>query len=173
MIRKLIVTLAIVAAATIGVRAGDKEGPGGPPRGGHDRPHGPHSEGLLPPPLLERLNLTDDQKAKVKELSDQFAKEAKEIREKAGITPEDFKAARDDEAKRKELQEKMKPVMEQLKQLRHDYMDKVKGILTDEQKAKLDEAIQHFKERGGDRHGGKHGPPPGGGGDQPPPPPPQ
>lgn len=71
---------------------------------------------------LEKLNLTDDQKQKVKELLDDTAKQAKDLREKA-------QGGGDDAAQK-------------LRALMQDTREKLGEILTDEQKQKLQESFQ-------------------------------
>jgi Spy/CpxP family protein refolding chaperone len=144
--RILITTLALVAvfavSSAINVSAEDQASKGGK-RGG------PHGMGLLPPPAIEKLKLTNEQQAKLKEISAEFEKEAAPIREK-------MKAAHDSGADK----EKMKELFEQLMPIRKAAMEKVEQILTDEQKACLKKMREEHGKRGpggpgGEQHGKK------------------
>ncbi len=85
---------------------------------------------------LDKLNLTDDQKAKIKVIKDKDKAERDAfVKEHA----EELKAARDSND-----QEKMRAVMRPLMEKRMATFEEIKKILTDEQKQKLDEAIAAF-----------------------------
>ena len=181
--KRLFITItAIALLATFGARAAEDSdqpkkgpppgpsGPGGPPR---------FDVALIPPRLMDELNLTAEQKPKVDVLQSEFAKERDKLRASQTNSTEfaklreDMRAAREagDREKMRSLREQLAPYEKPLQDLRKQYTDKVRSLLTDEQKKKLEEAIQR-RGPGGGR--GMGGPPRGTGqeGGPPPPPPP-
>jgi len=139
----LITTLTIALIAIVAVQAQDEK-----PK---HRPGG-MMEGLLPPMALEKLQLTADQKAKYEEINKEFAKDAKEFWASHAELREKMKAAREagDKDKMKELMAEMKPMME----ARKSGMEKVKALLTDEQKKTMEEMAEKMRAA----HGGGHKP---------------
>lgn len=121
--------------------------------------------------LPKDITLTDEQKTKVAELEKEYAPKMKELREKLDkVMTEEQKKARQEVLKEarekgkegkkgKELQQAVKDVMklseEQQKQydevekkivtLRQEILEKVKPLLTDEQKAKLPKRLEAKK----------------------------
>ena len=134
------------------------------------RPGGPRVEmPLIPPRLMEDLALTDEQKSKVETLQAEFAKQRDKLRAEQQNNPEivkqrdEMKAARqaNDKEKLRQLHEQLMEREHPLLDLRKQYMDKVRALLTDEQKKKLDEARDRIREhRGPGPHEGGPPPPP-------------
>jgi Spy/CpxP family protein refolding chaperone len=174
-----LITIAFAAAAllaAVAVRAADDsdhpgKGPGGP--GG---PGGPRFEApLIPAPLMTDLKLTDEQKPKVDAIASEFAKKRDKILADQKNDPaviklrDEMKAARDakDREKMKSIREQLAPHEKPLLDLRKEYTDKVRTLLTDDQKKTLDEARDRMRDRMHNRRGpGDHE------GAPPPPPPP-
>jgi len=182
---KRLVVAATAAVLLTGVAAfaqGDTNQPPKPP-GGPRGPGGPGGQQLtlplIPPRLMNELKLTADQKPKVEAVVSEFDKERDKIRASQTNNTEiaklrdDMRVAREagDREKMRSLREQLAPYEKPLLDLRKDYMDKVRALLTDEQKKTLDDAVQR-RGAGGPR--GPGGPPPGGGNAEsaPPPPPP-
>jgi Spy/CpxP family protein refolding chaperone len=120
-------------------------------------------ENLLPPPVLEDLALTPAQKTNYDALAAGFKKDAAKWRADNNYDPEkvreEMRQARDagDQATIQKLTDQRKGLMD----LRKSYVDKVRAFLTDEQKAKLDKALERAREmRGGQGPGGAPPPPP-------------
>ena len=116
----------------------------------------PKMDNLLPPPVLGDLALTPDQKTKYDALAADYKKDFAKWRESNPPTgeppsPEARQAVRD---------------------LRKSYTDKVRTFLTDDQKAKLDQALERMRSRGRVARGSGGSGGPGGAGGAPPPPPP-
>jgi Spy/CpxP family protein refolding chaperone len=111
------------------------------PRRRGDRPAGEGPGGFLGR-ILDGLNLTDEQKDKIKALREELAKQLAALREGGG-----------------------RPDREKMRQLRTDFITKVKEVLTDEQKKLLEEKLSALREgrrhrKGGDDHGpGRPDPP--------------
>ena len=117
----------VLAADGDGAKPEKKERPAGA-RGGQ-RGGGPLMK------ALQSLNLTDDQKEKIKPILKDQAEQAKAIRDDATTD-------------RKAKGEKMKAIMDET-------IAKIKPILTDEQNKKLDEALAKAREERGRGGGGK------------------
>ena len=103
---------------------------------------------LLPPRAIEKLNLTADQKAKYDELCAAFKKDAEKWRADNPVTEEDKEAMKKahesgDKEAMKKFAEKRKGLME----IRKGYVDKVKDMLTDEQKKQLDDMRGEMQKR--------------------------
>jgi hypothetical protein len=101
-------------------------------------------DNLLPPPVLADLALTPDQKTKYDALAAGFKTDFAKWRESnpdtgAPPSPEARQALRD---------------------LRKSYTDKVRAFLTDDQKTKLDQALERMRARGPRGPGGPNGAPP-------------
>lgn len=148
--RLLLAALTLGLSAAAFVRAEDQPPPPAtpPPPASPAAGEGQHRGGGRMSPeatlqrLSERLNLTDDQKAKILPLLQDQADQAKAI-------------MRDESISREERREKMRPIMEATH-------EKIRALLTAEQQEKFDK----MHDRGpGDRKG-----PPPPAGEQPPPP---
>jgi Spy/CpxP family protein refolding chaperone len=146
----LLVSLVLVGSALAQDKSGDRG------------PRGARGEQF---PFLRGLNLTDDQKAKVKEITKEFAPKLKELAEKRdGVLTADQKKAREDAVKAakdagKNIREQMQAGREAVKltdeqkktmaEVRKDqealnkqFIEKIQPILTDDQKAKLKENLE-------------------------------
>lgn len=160
--KRLVTALAAVALlATGAVRAADEtnppaRGPGGP--WGPGGPRGPGFEApLIPPRLMNDLALTAEQKPKVEAIVSEFTQKRDKIladqKNNSAITKlrDEMKAAREarDREKMGELREQLVPYDRPLVDLRRESMDKVRALLTDEQKKTLDQARPRFGRRAG------------------------
>jgi Spy/CpxP family protein refolding chaperone len=146
--------LAFVAALTLSVVAlaqkGERGGHGGPPpdgRPGEGRfgPGGRHGDVLGP--IARDLNLTDAQKAQIKQLADSFEESTKSLREqmfKAGGTPLDGLDGNFDEATARAAAQARAGVQVELDVAHAKMLSQVYALLTADQKAKLAELKQQF-----------------------------
>jgi hypothetical protein len=136
----IIIACLIGLTTAVGVRAADESNAPPPPGHGLGRPM---MANILPPPVLNQLALTADQTAKYNDLNESFKKEAAKLRASGspngGTTNSPAAGTQPD-------------VRQALRTLHRSYVDKVRTFLTDDQKAKLDDALQHGPGRGG--HGG-------------------
>jgi len=128
----------------------------------HVRPEVPPPEmGRMDPfGLVSRLNLSEEQKAKIEQLRKEYEPKLAELRAKLdSILTEDQKKAREEAIRKakeagktgrelaeairnafqltEEQQNKMKEVRSQMAQLFQEIREKLMGILTDEQKAQI------------------------------------
>jgi Spy/CpxP family protein refolding chaperone len=162
--RTCLITTAIALLAAATVFAAD---PGKPPDDngpGKHRAFRPGGGSFVPPPVLDALSLTADQKKQVDDLQAQFKKERDALfeshRKDNAELREQIKAARDadDEAKLKELRKKRVEQAKPMMELRKKYTDKLRSILTPDQQKTLDAELKEFRERAAERRGGHGGP---------------
>jgi Spy/CpxP family protein refolding chaperone len=153
----LAVALALTAAVAFARQEGHHGPGGGPPPGG---PHGPHG-GSMVEHLTRALNLSDAQKAQVKQIEDSFRESTKPLHEqlfKLGGGPLDgFKDGFDEGAVRSAAQARAN-IQVELEVAHARAASQVYALLTTEQKAKLAELRQQFEQH-------MPGPPPGEGGE--------
>lgn len=156
---KLIIA-AISSALLLGI-AGVQAGPG---TGDGPRRHGPHGDGgLIPQRLLDKLNLTDDQKTQIKSVVESFQKTRQQYvdghKAELDAAKAALKEAREsgDDAKKQAAREQLRSVMSGLHEQRKAAIEQIKSLLTDEQKQILAAA----REKRGDKPG-RHGPRAGG-----------
>ncbi len=153
MFRKAVVQVAIFAIGTVAlvalpVMAQDPAAPPPPPQGqGGPRHGGPGGmRGNQVEFLTKKLNLTPDQVTQVKAIDEDARKQMKAVREDTSTAQED---------KRTKMMD-----------IRKTSQDKIRGLLTDDQKTKFDAMQAEMREHRRNRDGGDGPPPP-----QPPPPP--
>ena len=159
--RGFVITCLIGLVTATAARAQETNTP--PPLPPAHRPMGPMMDNLLPQPVLEDLALTPEQKPNYDALAAGFKKDAAKWRADNNYDPEkareEMRMAHDagDQATIQKLTDQRKGLMD----LRKSYVDKVRASLTDEQKAKLDTALEHARQmRGGPGPGGTTPPPP-------------
>jgi Spy/CpxP family protein refolding chaperone len=119
-----------------------------------DRPPGGFTPGalarpLLPAQLLERLNLTEDQKEKIGKLQKEFTEKQKEAYGKLRELMEKAQRTNDEDARRQ-----VKEAMQAAEKQRQEVEGKVKDILTGEQQRKYEELKKDLPAFGGYPPGG-------------------
>ena len=150
--------LAVAAALLITVvgfaRQGGPGGFGGPPPPGGPGRHGP---GGPLGPIARELDLSDAQKAQIKQIEDSFRESAKSLHEqlfKSGGGPlEGLKDGAFDEASVRAAAQARAAIQVELEVAHARMMSQVYALLTAEQKAKLAELRQQFEQ-------GRRQPPP-------------
>ena len=157
MLKKKIIggALGFAAAFVMSAAAFAQHGPGGP--GGHRGPGGPG--GSLLAHFSQVLNLTDAQKAQIKQLEDSFRENTKGLHEQLrSAGPGDpFAAVASgtfDEAAVRAAAQARANLQAELEVAHAKFVSQVYAVLTTEQKAKLAELHQQMQER----H--RQGPPP-------------
>jgi len=146
----LLLTIAVALTAIAAVRAEDKE----QPKKHEGGPHQMRMEGLLPPMLVEKLNLTADQKAKYDESCAAFKKDAEQYKKDHPISDADreaMKKAR--ESGDKEAMKKFAETFKGLGEIRKGYIEKFEATLTDEQKKTMADARENMKKHVGAARG--------------------
>ena len=142
------ITLIAATAAMAGEGKDNREGKG--PREG--RPAAVGKLPLVPAPLLQKLNLSPEQKTKYDSLAAEFDKArghwlaANPADEKLRS---DIKAAHQggDKKQAQELRAKAREQHKPLMDLRKTYMNQVVAILTPEQKTTLEESRRNFRDK--------------------------
>ena len=150
--RGIIVALLIGSFAAVGAQAQETNAPPAPKPPAR-RPMGPMMEHLLGPRVLDELSLTAEQKTKYDALEAAFKKDAAkwQAENRPGGGSSGPTGTNMPFADRRGLRD-----------LRRSYLDKVRDFLTDEQKTKLDKALERaWERRGGPGHGGPPPPPAG------------
>lgn len=136
----LILMLAVVGISQQG------PGPGGPPPFGGPPPR---ERGALGP-LARDLNLSDAQKAQIKQLEDNFQSSTKELHNQLEALRPDALETSDgtfDEAAVRASAQKRAAIMVELDVAHARLMSQVFAVLTPEQKAKLNELRSQFEQR--------------------------
>ena len=136
---------------------GFSQGPGGPPPG----PGGPHERGFRggpggPPrdglgPIARDLNLTDEQKAQIKKINDNFAESTKSLREQMRTLHESqgdpLAGGTFDEAAVRAAAQARANVQVELEVAHARMMSQIFAVLTPEQKTQLAAKRQEFEQR--------------------------
>ncbi|HSB26679.1 MAG TPA: Spy/CpxP family protein refolding chaperone [Pyrinomonadaceae bacterium] len=139
------VVLLIIATAIVVVSQGP-QGPEGPRGEGFRRGPGPRG-GMMP--MFRELNLTDDQKAQIKQIMESEAASTKELHEKLralhASEPEPFSTTFDEAAVRAAAEARAKIDVE-LQVSHARAMSQIAAILTAEQKAQLAARKPQFRE---------------------------
>ena len=156
---KLCTATAVVALTGFALTlawADDSTNPPAPPA--HHGAHGaPLLEHLLGPKILEGLALTAEQKTAYDSLEAAFKKDAAKWHADNPIDEAAVKQAREtgDKEALRQFREKRQGLID----IRKGYVDKLRASLTDEQKTKLDRALEEMHNKPHGQHGTKPGTP--------------
>ena len=103
----------------------------------HGEGHGRHEKGAFGQEMAQKLNLTDAQKAQIKDISKSFREQNKATFESFRATMKDYRAAKEagDTAKVNALQGQFDAAKAQMKSLRDQLDAKIATVLTPEQNA--------------------------------------
>ncbi len=148
----------VVAKKPAAERPARKQGPG------RHGPGGPGQMPLVPPGLVNQLELTADQQTAFDALAKQWAADRdawlKENKPDSAQQAE-MKAAREagDRERMQALREQHQGKMKSLHEMRQSYVDKVKALLNDDQQSILARAQEHARQHRHHHHhhGGKGG----------------
>jgi Spy/CpxP family protein refolding chaperone len=145
-----IAMIGILAAGFVCVAQGRGEGHGRGGMMGGDR-------GEMVGKAMERLNLTADQKARIKALRDGFQQANASTLAEVKALRDQMKSAMEakDREKAKSIREQMKTKMETLKPAREQLHQQILAVLTAEQKAELEKMKADHKGRGDCKGKGK------------------
>jgi Spy/CpxP family protein refolding chaperone len=115
-----------------------------------------HGWGGMRGAFLQRLNLTDDQKAKIKQIRESFAQRNKPLREQLRAQRQELRQASEggtfNEALATEKLTAMAGLQAKLMGEQFKLHQEMQSVLTAEQKAQLEQAKAQFKTREGGRH---------------------
>lgn len=147
----LLLMLAVVGLSQQGGRHGGPRREGGPGRGGfRGGPGGPGGRDGLGP-LARDINLTDEQKAQIKKITDSFEESTKALHEQMRALHESERdAPKDgafDEAAVRAAAQARANVQIELEVARARMMSQVFSVLTAEQKAQLAAKRQEFEQK--------------------------
>ena len=155
----VVLTVASLAVAqTVKTGRGDGQGRRGAWHG-EGMKRGGHRGGDA---LFNRLNLTDDQKAKLKEIREGFATTNKPLMEQLRAKRQELRQANEggtfNEALATQKLTEMAGLEAKMMGARFQLHQEMLSVLTAEQKTQLDQLKTQFKERRGGRRGGLGGP---------------
>ena len=106
--------------------------------------------------FLKQLNLTDDQKAKIKQIRDTFDERNKPLREQLHAKRQELRQVTEgvtfDEALATQKLTEMAGLQAKLMGEEFKLHQEMQSVLTAEQKAQLEQAKAQFKTREGERH---------------------
>lgn len=134
--KKTLTTLAVFAlGASLAIAAPQAQN-GNPGWQGHG-----HHRGMMSEQLAQKLNLTDAQKAQIRDLNKAFREQNKAFFESARATFKEYRAAKkaNDTAKMQQLQPTVDANRAQMKQLREAQRAKISSVLTPEQRTQLEQ----------------------------------
>jgi len=140
----------ITALAVVGLSASlAVAGTNGENGSGH---HG-HHRGRMEAKLAKKLNITDTQKAQLKDMHRASREQNKAFFAQAKATRQEFKAAKQagDQAKMDALKPTLKAEREQMKQIRQAERQQFVALLTPEQKAQFDALKAQWQARRAER----------------------
>jgi periplasmic protein CpxP/Spy len=146
MLRVAVLAIGATALSALPAMAQDPSPPSSPPQDQAGPRQGGPGRGIQVEFLTKKLNLTPDQVTQVKAIDEDAMKQSKAVREDTSVAGPDKRA--------------------KMMDIHKASQDKIRALLTDDQKTKFDALQTQMRERRGNRGGGD-GPPP------PPPPPSQ
>ena len=117
--------------------------------------HRGHHRGFMSARLAQKLNLTDAQKAQIKDLNKQFRQDNKAFFEQVKATRQEARAAKkaNDTAKLDALKPTIQSEKAQMKQLRTAQEAKVLSVLTPDQQAQLNQLKAQWQAKRAQRQG--------------------
>ncbi|HYV82266.1 MAG TPA: Spy/CpxP family protein refolding chaperone [Pyrinomonadaceae bacterium] len=148
---------AIALAASIAVAQTVNQDPGAQ-QGQHMGRHGGRGGhkgwgGMREGGFFRQLNLTDDQKAKMKQIRDSFAQSNKPLRDQLRAKRQELRQASEggtfNEALATQKLTEIAPLEAKLMASQHDLHQQMLSVLTTEQKAQLEQSRAQFKARRG------------------------
>ena len=134
-LKSLVLLLGAALLALPALRADDVPPGGGPPDGKREM-----RREKMGDKMAEELGLSDDQKAKMKEINQQEKSEMEALRANTALAKEDKHT--------------------QMEAIRKSYMEKRQAIMTPEQREKAKQMRKHMEEHRGEGRPERHGPPP-------------
>lgn len=164
--------LAILAGSAATAAAQSTTQPGTTPPAGQHQRHGGHygarghmGGGRMGAALFKGIDLTADQKARIKTIRERYQAEGKSLRDSAKPDMDAARAARSrgDSTAARAAFERTAGVREKMRALHDRQVNEVRGVLTAAQQKQFDANLADMKarrdahEKGGDWKGGKRG----------------
>jgi periplasmic protein CpxP/Spy len=160
-IKTLAIATALTATALVGSIAvaqsvqNDQNQNQAPRKGWHGRGHGGERGGMMGGRLFSQLNLTDDQKAKIKQIHQAFAETNKPLREQLRAKRQELRQTSEgstfNESLATQKLTEMASLEAKLMGERHKLHQEMLSVLTAEQKTQLEQAKAQFKTRRANR----------------------
>jgi protein CpxP len=146
----------IAVAQTVTTDQSNQQGPRTERRGGRGQ-HKGHGWGGMRGGIFKQLNLTEDQKAKMKQIRESFATQNKPLREQLHAKRQELRQASEggtfNEALATQKLTEIAPLQAKLMAERAKQHQEMLSVLTAEQKAQLEQSRAQFKQRRGMRKG--------------------
>ena len=157
----IVLVASVAFAQTAGTTQGDQNKARGEWRGrgrGEGR-DGDHRGGFMGGGMFEKLNLTDDQKARMKTIRESFGERTKSLRDQLQAKRQELRQANQGDTFNEALatQKLTESAGLQAKLMGEEFKlrQEMLAVLTPEQKTQLDQMRQQFKSDGGDFKGGR------------------
>ena len=145
----------IAVAQTATTDQGTQQGQHMGRHGGRGEHKGEGWGGMREGGFFRQLNLTDDQKAKMKQIRDSFAESNKPLRDQLRAKRQELRQASEggtfNEALATQKLTEMAPLEAKLMASEHNLHEQMLSVLTAEQKAQLEQSRAQFKARRGMR----------------------
>ena len=147
----------IAVAQTVTTTQDNGQGARGAWHGGHGGQKGPGFGGMRAGGFFKQLNLTDDQKAKMKQIRESFAETNKPLREQLRAKRQELRQASEggtfNEALATQKLTEIAPLEAKVMAARASLHQEMLSVLTAEQKAQLEQSRAQFKQRREQRKG--------------------
>ena len=142
----------IAVAQTVTTNQGTQQGPRAEHRGGRGGNKG--WGGMREGGFFKQLNLTEDQKAKIKQIRETFAQSNKPLRDQVRAKRQELRQASEggtfNEALATQKLTEIAPLEAKLMSEQHKLHEQMLSVLTAEQKAQLEQSRAQFKTRRGE-----------------------
>jgi Spy/CpxP family protein refolding chaperone len=149
----IVLAASIVVAQTVTPNQDNTQGPRTEQRGGRGKHRGHGFGGMRGGGFFGQLNLTEDQKAKIKQIRESFAERNKPLREQLRAKRQELRQANEggtfNEALATQKLTEMASLQAKLMGERHKLHQETLSVLTAEQKAQLEQSKAQFKGRRG------------------------
>ena len=151
----IVLAASIAVAQTVTPNQDNTQGPRTERRGGRGDHKGHGWGGMRRGGFFGQLNLTEDQKTKVKQIRESFAERNKPLREQLRAKRQELRQASEggtfNEALATQKLTEMASLQAKLMGERHKLHQETLSVLTAEQKAQLEQSKAQFKARRGER----------------------
>jgi Spy/CpxP family protein refolding chaperone len=153
----IVLAASIAVAQTVTPDQGNTQGQRAERRGGRDRGKRHGWGGMRRGGFFRQLNLTEDQKTKMKQIRQSFAQTNKPLREQLRAKRQELRQASEggtfNEALATQKLTEMASLQAKLMGERHKLHQEMLSVLTAEQKAQLEQSKAQFKTRRGEMRG--------------------
>ena len=153
----IVLAASIAVAQTVTPNQDNTQGPRTERRGGRGDHKGHGWGGMRAGGFFRQLNLTEDQKAKIKQIRETFAQSNKPLRDQLRAKRQELRQASEggtfNEALATQKLTEIAPLEAKLMASQHSLRQEMLSVLTAEQKAQLEQSRAQFKGRRGQMRG--------------------